>query len=441
MITQVRLTNFKSFSNTEDIHEGTVVDLDSFTLVLGSNGAGKSNFFDSLRLLRSIGEGRSVRDALEGHALPGALGTAVAGVRGGAASIPHQGSGSSVFRLAVRLLIGGVKHEYAVQVDALRHRVMAEDLWKDGHPGDYVFATHPKVAPLQQDDDGPTIAARTYKNARGVNPRSEFSPHQFLLGQLPVRRGMSLLTVEAAEAVLNELRGITPLELRPEVLRQYSPLGRSQLGEHGENFAAAVHELRERAGPSGGSDRPRSLFRDDDPAARQRLDAVEAWLRDVTPRPIVELLTQLSPTREAIVAMREEPFIEPIAAPSLSDGTLRFAALALASVGTAGARTLVVEELENGMNPTRIALLMAMLHQATEAGDGVQVIASTHSPAVLELAPPKVRENAVVMGWDDDLGSSRPVRVTHLPSIDDISRDVGLGQLQTEGWLQEAASA
>lgn len=80
-----------------------------------------------------------------------------------------------------------------------------------------------------------------------------------------------------------------------------------------------------------------------------------------------------------------------------------------------------------------------MLHQATGAGDGVQVIASTHSPAVLEPAPPKVRENAVVVGWDDDLGSSRPVRATHLPSIEDLSRDVGLGLGlglgQTEGWL------
>lgn len=439
MITQVRLTNFKSFADTEDIREGTVVDLDSFTLVLGTNGAGKSNFFDALRLLRSIGEHRSVRDALEGHALPGAQGAAVIGVRGGAISIPHQGSSSSVFRVAVRLLINGMEHEYAVQVDALRQRVVAESLWKQGHPGDYVFDTHPVVAPLQQDDDRPTIAARTYKKGQGSNPKSEFSPHEFLLYQLPVRRGITLLNVEVAEAVLTELRAITLLELRPEVLRQYSPLGRSLLGEHGENFAAAVHELRQEAGPAD------VLIRENappfDPAARRRLDAVQAWLSDVTPRPITELLTQLSPTREAIVAVREEPFDEPIAAPSLSDGTLRFAALALASVGTAGARTLVVEELENGMNPTRISLLMAMLHQATEAGSGVQVIASTHSPAVLDLAPQVVREAAVVIGWDDDLGSSRPVRVTDLPSIEAITEDVSLGQLQTEGWLQEAASA
>ena len=141
MITQVRLTNFKSFRDTEDVTEGTTVDLASFTLVLGSNGAGKSNFFDALRLLRSIGERRSVRDALEGHALPGALGTAVAGVRGGAASIPHQGSASPVFRLEVHMLLDGVEHEYVVRVDALRHRVIAEQLVKAGHPGDYVFAT------------------------------------------------------------------------------------------------------------------------------------------------------------------------------------------------------------------------------------------------------------------------------------------------------------
>ena len=244
---------------------------------------------------------------------------------------------------------------------------------------------------------------------------------------------------DAAEAVLAELRAITPLELRPEVLRQYSPLGRSLLGEHGENFAAAVHELREQAGATDlpGGEGARTVDLD----ARHRLAAVQAWLSDVTPRPITALITRRSPTGEAIVAVQEEPFDEPISAPSLSDGTLRFAALALASVGTTGGRTLVVEELENGMNPTRISLLMAMLHQATEAGGGVQVIASTHSPAVLDLAPQDVRDAAVVMGWDDDLGSSRPVRVADLPSIRAVSQDAGLGELQTEGWLQEAASA
>ena len=439
MITQVRLTNFKSFRDTEDIREGTTVDLSSFTLVLGSNGAGKSNFFDGLRLLRAIGEKCSVRDALEGHALPGAPGIAVAGIRGGAAGIPHQGSSSPVFRLEVLMLLDGVEHRYVVRVDAQRHRVVAEQLWKQGHPGEYVFATHPDVSPPHQDDDGPTIAARVYRSSRGLNPRSEFSSQEFLLAQLPTRRSVSLQNIDAAEAVLAELRAITPLELRPEVLRQYSPLGRSLLGEHGENFAAAVHELREQAGATDlpGGEGERTV----DPDARRRLDAVQAWLSDVTPRPITALITQLSPTREAIVAVQEEPFDEPISAPSLSDGTLRFAALALASVGTTGARTLVVEELENGMNPTRISLLVAMLHQATEASGGVQVIASTHSPAVLDLAPQDVRDAAVVMGWDDDLGSSRPVRVADLPSIRTISQDAGLGELQTEGWLQEAASA
>ena len=45
-----------------------------------------------------------------------------------------------------------------------------------------------------------------------------------------------------------ELRAISPLELRPEVLRTYSTRGNAILGEHGENFAGAVADLLERAG-------------------------------------------------------------------------------------------------------------------------------------------------------------------------------------------------
>src|SRR4051812_7381807 len=94
MLTSVRLTNFKSFRESH-------VPLAPFTLIVGANGAGKSNFFDALRLLHYVSEGSSIRDAIEGHTALDPSVTAVPEVRGGAAGIPHYLSESSVFRIAV----------------------------------------------------------------------------------------------------------------------------------------------------------------------------------------------------------------------------------------------------------------------------------------------------------------------------------------------------
>lgn len=435
MITSLTVKNFKSFVNQ-------TVPLGPLTLLLGGNGAGKSNLFDALRFLRSIGEGRSVRDAIEGHALPGAPSATVAGVRGGGAAATHYSSGSATFSLRVTMSIRGAgAATYFIEVDARQYRVVHEELTATYHPGPYVFSTRPETGPLERRDDSPSIPARFYKSTRGINPRREFSPFDFILSQFVSRRAESRLNEDVADHVRAELASIAPLELRPETLRQYSPLGRFQMGEHGENFAAAVWQMNQNAlNPvsfSIGSDG--EFIGEYDEEAQARRGAILAWLSEVTPRPIVDILTPAAPTGEVIFAVREEPFEEPVAAPSLSDGTLRFAALALVAINDEGRRTLVIEEIENGINPVRIALLLRMLEQVTSKDPSTQIFASTHSPALLDYASEATIRDAVVVGWDEDESSSKVTRIRDLVGISDALKKQTIGDLQEEGWLQLAA--
>jgi len=70
----------------------------------------------------------------------------------------------------------------------------------------------------------------------------------------------------------------------------------------------------------------------------------------------------------------------------LSTGTLRVLAL-LAVLGNPNPPSLVViEELENGLDPRTIHLLIEEIMNATESGR-TQVIATTHSPYLLDLLP------------------------------------------------------
>lgn len=438
LIRSVRLHNFKSFTDAE-------VTFGNVSIVVGTNGAGKSNLFDALRFLKAIGDGRSVRDAIEGHATPLATlatTTIIQGVRGGAESIVHFNSKSKEFALTVKLLVDRDVIEYFVRIDAARYRVIQEELKSKKHPGSYVFSTQPETGPLEQDPELPVVVARFYKETRGLNPRREFSPHEFILSQFSSRRAESRLNEAIAEAAREELSSIRPLELRPEVLRQYSPVGRSELGEHGENFAAVVWQLNWEA------DRARiRQIRDADREsqvqwghpAQDRLDAVVSWLSELTPRAISSIGAERSLTGEAIFTVTEEPFDRSIPAPSLSDGTLRFAALALAALGTEGRQTLVIEEIENGINPARLALLIRMLEQATEGSSAVQVITSTHSPSVLQYASKATINSSLVIGWDADGCRSRPVAIKDLPEIEQVLGSTTIADLQTEGWLQQAA--
>ena len=442
MIKRLVLRNFKTFRDSS-------ITLGPVTIVLGANGSGKSNFFDALRFLKSIGDGRSVRDAIEGHISPGAAITATTGIRGGNSALTHFLEDSTEFELDVTILTHGDKINYYVRVDAARYRVVQEELSASKHPGPYVYSTKPQKGPLKQDSESPLVRARFYKSVQGLNPGRDFSPHEFILSQFVSRRAESRINEDVAGRVRNEFASIRLLELRPEVLRQYSPLGRFDLGEHGENFAAVVWELQNNA-----MRRLPGRVRDENEGTKlelvrnteaiERWDAVCRWLSELTPRPITEVETIPAPTGEVIFAVREDPFAEPVPAPSLSDGTLRFAALALAAIGSQGRRTLAIEEIENGINPTRVSLLIRMLEQAVEPAklgqdSDVQVIASTHSPSILDYASPETVANSVIIGWDSERVSSNPVRVADLPSFREISARRTPGELQAEGWLQAAA--
>jgi predicted ATPase len=428
VIKRVRLHNFKSFADT-------TVDLAPISFIFGANAVGKSNLFDALRFLRYMGEGRTVRDAIEGHTSFGPAGTTITGIRGGSQEITRLGSGSSEFELEIAMSIGREEFVYRIHVDAAKYRVMSEELrsvHKGKHPGPYVFSTNPETGPLDNKPDDPGLNARFYKETRGLNPKRGFSAHESILSQFTGRAAESRVNEEAAEIARTELASIQPLELRPEVLRQYSALGRFELGEHGENFAAIVWNLL------GDADSSRSHADDSDAKeAADRYDAIVAWLSELTPHPVTRVEAQPAPTGEVIFALKESPFDQSITARSLSDGTLRFAALAFALLAFGGRRTLLIEEVENGINPARLNLLVRMLEQTAAETKDVQVLASTHSPTVLDYASERTLNGSIVIGWDVEAQASHVERMgALLRKVDGVER---LSDLQVEGWLQFAA--
>jgi predicted ATPase len=82
-------------------------------------------------------------------------------------------------------------------------------------------------------------------------------------------------------------------------------------------------------------------------------------------------------------------------AKALSDGTLRFLALAILEYDSSGRNVICLEEPENGIHPTRIPAMLRLLQDiATDLEEDVdetnpprQVIINTHSPVVVRCIP------------------------------------------------------
>jgi predicted ATPase len=173
--------------------------------------------------------------------------------------------------------------------------------------------------------------------------------------------------------------------------------------------------------------------------ARARLNGICSWLAELTPRHIDGLAVEFAPTNEVIFSLYEEPHEAPLNARVLSDGTLRLAALALAMLGDRAPATFVIEEIENGINPARVELLLRLIEKATGAGLGKQVIATTHAPALLDFVDEALRRDTIVIGWDTENQTSVVKSLNDLDGLREAEETLSLGELLTEGWLQAAA--
>jgi hypothetical protein len=362
------------------------------------------------------------------------------GIRGGADTVTHLETVSDVFQIDLEVQSGSETMEYHVSVNAKEYKVTEEWLSSSGHDGPYVYSTSPEAAPLHQLPDSPGLVARYYTRSPGRNPSRSFSAYEPILAQFRGRKAEFVYNEVWATRLQEELASIQPLELRPEVLRQYAPLGRFTMGEHGENLAARAWLLAEFARQATHDDSSNvtelpEVVRN----APDRLSAIKSWLSELTPRPVADVLVESAPTGEVIFALLEQPFDRPLNARSLSDGTLRFAALAFALLSDTESHIYVVEELENGINTSRLGLLLRMISTATNTSEGqLQVITTTHSPTLLEVAERGIINNMLYVSWDSEESASRVDNIADL-APEELIAERRLGELLTEGYLQVSA--
>lgn len=119
----------------------------------------------------------------------------------------------------------------------------------------------------------------------------------------------------------------------------------------------------------------------------------------------------------------------------LSDGTLRVLSIAAAMLSAPEDSLVVIEEIDNGVHPSRARHLLKNIRDIAERRR-LRVLLSTHNPALLDALPDSALPDVVFCYREPKDGSSRLLRLQDAPDYPELIAQDSLGALVTSGALE-----
>ena len=403
MLQQLHLENFKSFEYAD-------LELGQLTLVVGTNASGKSNLRDALRVLHGVGLGYPLAEILGEKYGPGGILT-WRGIRGGAREAATFGHS----RFQIGCWIEQVYYSITIELSNLTTGPQLADEWLYTGNNVYLWDSSPEDDPVDQHSDH-ALRVRFPRGGshRGHGPVSNFSLSRPVIVQISEGRD-HIAARKVGDNVLEVLRSIRFLDLDPDAMRVPSQPGQVILGDRGENLSSVLQ----------------AICND----TQRRLTLLE-WLRALTPMDAVDF-DFISDFSGRVLLHLVEASGAKVSAVSASDGTLRFLALIAALLSPDSGRIYFFEEFDNGIHPTRLHLLLQLVQQVCKQ-EAVQVIGTTHNPAMLAFLEEDALNHALLVYRHDSSGS-RVRKIADLPDLREILKTQDLGRLHATGWLENAA--
>ena len=414
MLTRLHIKGFKNLVDV-DIRFGP------FTCIAGANGVGKSNLFDAIAFLSALSEKPLIDAALSVRDEGGKTGDIrslfhrVADDFDNEMSfeaemiIPEHGfddlgqpaEATSTFLkyfLALRYrqdegqrAVGGLeiieeKLTHIKQREAKKQIPFTKStVWKNsviyGKRGTPFIST-----------EGDTLGSRTIKiHQDGTSGRTR----AVLAKTLPrtVISATNAAETPTATLVRREMQSWRLLQLEPSSLRAPDPFtSPTRLGSDGSNLAATLYRMgriKDADAPASNSSRGNSVYAKVANRLAELIDDVR------------ELRIDRDENRELLTLFVSGKDGTAHPARALSDGTLRFLALAVLELDPDSQGVLCLEEPENGIHPKRIPFILNLLRDISVNTDEEvgadnplrQVIINTHSPEVVK----QVQDNSLLI--------------------------------------------
>ena len=411
MISEFVFTNWKSHSNS-------VLYIDPLSVLIGTNASGKSNALDALLFLNRIAHGSQLTTALQGDG-------AQTAVRGGIEWVARRPG--DTFSLKVIIRSGEqMDYEYTIEgyVRSNRCDLKAEQLIrikyrprKNGIRGAEngrinLFTTDPCSG------ESPTIVARLYNEKSGApRPLSRANSVLYqLMGQKPRQE-----IQEGISTVIKALQDIFILDPIPAHMRGYSPLS-EHLESDARNIAGVLAALH--------SDKKMEI---ETTLTRYARELPEKDIQRVYAEPVGKFGSDaMLYCDEHWGDVKESSAVD---ARGMSDGSLRFLAILAALLTRPPGSLLVIEEVDNGLHPSRAQLLLRMLREIG-CERRIDVVVTTHNPALLDAMGTEMVPFITVAHRDPVTGDSRLTLLEDISDLPKLLAQGTVGRLSSKGLIE-----
>jgi ABC-type branched-subunit amino acid transport system ATPase component len=431
------LINFKNFSDAQ------IELLNPVTLLIGRNGAGKSNVIEGVELLAELAQGRSLHEISD----VGRGGGSTFEIRGGLRNCPRREHASydsiseltdpGQLTLKFTAHVKGLPVEYLIIVAAGNSPHIVEErlIWGERT----LFATAGRVS--RESDD--IIQVRFDNFAKGgKKPIRALTAQVSTLSRyetLPTSDSkMSDQALGVVNGIRNHLKHAYVFDPHPKRMRDYENIGQTQLFRDGANLASVLYGLKLLADteipPENLKKNPMvSVVRQHN--ARASFDLILQRIRQLPEDSFTDFVFEKTSLGEVGLGFRYSDQ-SVLSSRQMSDGTLRALAILTALETVPSGSRLVVEEIDNGIHPARVKVLMDAVWETAERRK-LNVLATTHNPATLDQLSDEQIKSVVLCFHDPAVGASRLLPIPDLPASESMLEQGRLGELMTQQVLEK----
>lgn len=405
MLSRLTFESFKSYRKA-------TLELAPLTVLIGANASGKSNAVEGLRLLSWIAQGNKL----------GAIRYAVQeqdrAIRGTVGDLGFHGANR--FTLACDTTDPSWNH-YEITLQ----RQDDDDLHIQGERLTGPASTVPLFEVVGASQGAGSDLRVAYNNfARGgKKPQLTASDQMAVLLQLQSSARFEGGHKKAQREIpritgryQTWLSNITFLDPSPRAMRDYGFKTDEALRESGSNLSGVLYNLCQTA-------EHRAVILD--------------FIRSLPEQDIKDIDFLETPRSEVMVRLTETfgGTETPYDATLLSDGTLRVLSIAAAILSAPRDSLVVIEEIDNGVHPSRADHLLARIAEIAKARN-LRVLISSHNPALLDALPDDAVPNVVFCFRSPQDGASQLVRLQDIPHYPELIAQGSVGHLMTRGLIE-----
>ncbi|MEC4869201.1 MAG: AAA family ATPase, partial [Jaaginema sp. PMC 1078.18] len=224
--------------------------------------------------------------------------------------------------------------------------------------------------------------------------------------------------------VASVLENIFILNPKPEKMRDYAPITQDLLND-ASNLAGVIAQLSEQ-----------QLSRFNQTISSYVKHLPERDIQRVWATPVGELETDAMLYCEEEWKPGEKIKID---ARSMSDGTLRFIAILTALLTRPKGSQLIIEDIDDGLHPSRFDLLLKMLQEIGSQRQ-IDILVTTHNPAFLDRLAPDMTPFIIVAHRDSETGESRLTPLEEIHNFPKLYASDSIGNLVTKGAIERGAA-